>query len=224
MMGAIDVGDESPTRGETVDNRGMKDTPAKYVRSMPDGRFLLEIDKIVALADGTKRRERIRRRMPAGTTAAEAQAIAAKLVRDLTIKAAAVAVTGGWIQYVEGLSAGKGSWLYVCAANMRHRAKERGVPCTLNVDQLRQVLLRSGGRCEVTGLRFTHEKEEGQRVRPFFHSFDRIDSRAGYTIDNVRAVCHAANIAMNTWGEDVFAELARGYVFNRYSALYALAT
>jgi hypothetical protein len=93
--------------------------------------------------------------------------------------------------------------------------------CTLNVDQLRQVLLRSGGRCEVTGLRFTHEREEGARVRPFFHSFDRIDSRGGYTIDNVRAVCHCVNIAMNNWGEEVFAEMARGFVFNRYSALYA---
>lgn len=30
-----------------------------------------------------------------------------------------------------------------------------------------------------------------------------------------------ANIAMNNWGEEVFAEMARGFVFNRYSALYA---
>lgn len=152
---------------------------------------------------------------------AEAEAIAAKLDRGVIVDAAAVAVVDGWAAYVQGLSARKGQWLYVAAANMRHRAKERGMECTLNVDQLRQVLLRSGGRCEVTGLRFTHEREEGARVRPFFHSFDRIDSRGGYTIDNVRAVCHCVNIAMNNWGEEVFAEMARGFVFNRYSALYA---
>lgn len=195
--------------------------PTRFVRELKNGRLQIEIDKRITREDGKRERARIRRLLPAGTTMREAESIAAKLAHGITVKAAAVATTNGWHEYVSRLSDSPGSWIYATLKNARHRAKERGFECSLTADQIRAVLLRSGGRCEVTGLRFTHEREDGQRTRPYFHSLDRIRSSDGYTIDNVRAVCHAANIAMNTWGEQVFAELARGFVFNRYSAFYA---
>lgn len=192
----------------------------RMVRSMPNGRLQIEIDKRLKDDGERVKRIRIRRVLPPGTTAAEAQALAGKLERDLMVKANAVAPADGWDDYVRQLSEAKGSWLYVTLQNCKHRAKSLGLECTLSATQIRDVLFRSRGRCEVTGLRFQRGKHEGQRTRPYFHSLDRIDSSKGYTIDNVRAVCHATNIAMNTWGEDVFAELARGYVFNRYSAFF----
>jgi hypothetical protein len=193
-----------------------KQAPQRLVRKLPSGRFQIEIDRRVG-----GKRTRVRRVLPDGTTEAQAQSIANRMDHEVTVKASAVAPADGWDAYVDGLSAGKGGWLYVTVQNMRHRSKTMGLECTLSVEQLREVLRRSRGRCAITGLRFTTEKESGQRTRPFFHSIDRIACREGYTVDNVRAVCHATNIAMNTWGEAIFAELARGFVFNRYSAFYA---
>lgn len=195
----------------------------RFVALTKEGRLSIEIDKRVARDDGTKERVRFRRVLPAATSIAEAGALAAKLEHGLTAKAAAVSTDAGWSDYVAGLSSAKGSWLYVTVANCRHRSKLRDLECTVTVSQLRHLLLRCGGRCEVTGLRFTTGKNDGQRTRPYFHSVDRIRCEGGYSIDNTRIVCHAVNIAMNTWGETVFAEMARGFVFNRYSALYSHA-
>ena len=193
----------------------------RFVRALPDGRFAIEIDKYIDRPDGkSKQRTRIRRVLPAGTSLHEAQSIASKLAREMTVRAAAVAVADGWDDYVARMSEQPKSWLYATIQNVRYRSRKKGMECTLTVAQLRQILTRCRGRCEVTGLRFTLEESKGLRTRPYFYSIDRIDSSRGYTIDNVRMVCVAANYAMNAWGEEVFAEIARGFVFNRYSALY----
>ena len=181
------------------------------------GRFRVEIDKIV---EG--RRVRVRRLLPRDITKDQAQAIAEKLERKLLMAAALVEQSDGWDAYVDSLSEAPKSWLYATVQNCKHRARSKGIECSLSAAQLKDVLRRSRGRCEVTGLRFTTDRPSGSRTRPYFHSLDRIDSAKGYTIDNIRIVCHATNIALNTWGEDVFAELARGFVFTRYSASYAV--
>lgn len=196
-----------------------KTSPLRLVRKLPGGRWQIEIDKRIK-RDGAAESERVRVRklLPPGTSEAVAVAAAARLESELVSKSLAVNASTGWADYVRNMAAGPKSWLYATAMNARNRAKNRGFECSLNADQLRIIMLRSGGRCEVTGLRFTTQNQGAARTRPYFHSIDRIDSSKGYTFDNVRVVCHAVNIAMNAWGEDVFAELARGFVFNRYSA------
>lgn len=77
----------------------------------------------------------------------------------------------------------------------------------------------SDGRCAVTGLLFSDKAMDGHMLRPFMHSIDRINSSAGYKKSNVRIVCAGVNIAMMHWGEQVFADMAVGYVMNRYSAV-----
>jgi hypothetical protein len=70
-----------------------------------------------------------------------------------------------------------------------------------------------GGRCAVTGIRFSLEEYPHALVKhPFAPSLDRMDSRVGYTASNVRLVCVAVNFGMNEWGEDVFMRLARAAV------------
>jgi len=71
---------------------------------------------------------------------------------------------------------------------------------------------RQGGRCAVTGIRFSLEvsSRAGQasvRAEPRPHSFE-----AGYTVSNVRLVCVAVNFGMKQWGEKVFMVLARAAV------------
>jgi len=190
----------------------------RLVTKMPNGQLRIEIDKRVKLADGKVERFRIRRLLPANTTQEEAAALASKLEHGLLVKSAAVEGGSEWCDYVNTLSAAPKSWLYATLQNAKARAKARGLPCTVTVTQLRQIMLRSNGRCEVTGLRFSTVNDAGTRCRPYFHSLDRIAAAQGYTADNLRLVCHAVNIAMNAWGEEVFAEMARGFVFNRYSA------
>jgi hypothetical protein len=72
---------------------------------------------------------------------------------------------------------------------------------------------RQGGRCAVTGIRFSLEEYPHALVKhPFAPSLDRMDSKVGYTVSNVRLVCVAVNFGMNQWGEDVFMRLARAAV------------
>jgi hypothetical protein len=66
-----------------------------------------------------------------------------------------------------------------------------------------------GGRCALSGLPFDlRSVGYGQVRRPFAPSLDRIDSRGGYTRDNVRLVCQVVNFALNAYGEDIFREIA----------------
>lgn len=75
------------------------------------------------------------------------------------------------------------------------------------------MIIRSRGRCEVTGIPFTYERlGKGPNAKaPWGMSIDRIDSRQGYTVQNCRLVCTAVNLAMNEWGEDGLARIARFY-------------
>lgn len=73
------------------------------------------------------------------------------------------------------------------------------------------LIARCQGCCEVTGLPFRPPSEQYSR-NPYGPSLDRIDSSKGYTPDNVRIVCVAANLAMNEWGEEVLSRIAKAYV------------
>lgn len=196
----------------------MSEQKRRLVSTLPNGQLRVEIDRVVKQADGSTRRIRLRRALPRSTSANEAETIARRMEHELIVKGSALKGAEDWPQYVAGLSAEPKSWLYVTIKNIQQRSKRRGLTCSLTIGQLREIMLRSRGRCELTGLRFSAENDTGARCRPYFHSLDRIDASKGYTLDNVRVVCHAVNIAMNAWGEETFAELARGFVFNRYSA------
>jgi len=77
-------------------------------------------------------------------------------------------------------------------------------------------------RCAVTGTPLSLKKVNGRM--PFAPSIDRIDSAGDYTMDNVRVVCVAANLAMNVWGERPLREMAKwmvskGELLNRSGGL-----
>ena len=109
------------------------------------------------------------------------------------------------------------TWVARLYATARRNAAARGIPFTLSIDDLRAVVRRSGGHCEVSGLPLSvGSNTSGKFVRrPWAPSLDRIDSTGGYTADNCRLVCCAVNFAMSAWGEDVLVEIAKAIARKR---------
>ena len=165
--------------------------------------------------------ERVRktRLFPVGLTEAQARALGETWEAELFVKVRLVAQADGWDAYVTEQLADKRSWLHATVAGARSRSAARSRACGITAQELASIMRRSRGRCEVTGVQFQLHKPDDSRARPFFHSLDRRDASVGYLPHNCRLVCYGVNLAMSNWGEDVFAQLATGYVVNRYCAL-----
>jgi hypothetical protein len=183
-----------------------------------NGRWRWEFDRYIQSEDGSER-VRKSRLLPKGVSEEQAQALAAKLEAEEYVKRRLVSAVGAWDDYVSRLVADKGSWLHSTLAGCRSRSSAKGRSASLTASELEAIMRRSRGRCEVSGIAFQIHKPDESRARPFFHSLDRVDSSKGYVAANCRLVCYAVNLAMSNWGEEVFAQIATGYIVNRYCAL-----
>jgi len=96
-------------------------------------------------------------------------------------------------------------------AECRRRCARMGKEFDLDAAALQ---LRIDARvCEVSGFPLdTTPLERSYERRPNSPSLDRIDPTRGYTMDNVRVVCLAANTAMGNWGEAAFMPIAQAWV------------
>ena len=101
---------------------------------------------------------------------------------------------------------GRAVKLYAAA---NQRAKRCGSPITIDTEWVEGRLMT--GHCEVTGLPFTMEPDNG-RTSPLSPSLDRIDSSKGYTRDNVQVVVWIYNNAKSHWGVGALHTLARALV------------
>lgn len=98
-------------------------------------------------------------------------------------------------------------------------ANKRGIPFKLKPNDVYLSMRSTRFRCAVSGIPLAKRLVLGGERDPWAPSIDRIESRHGYTDDNIRVVCLAANYAMNAWGLDVLLRLARGVL--RSSTLVA---
>ena len=181
-------------------------------------RYRVNIDR--RRPDG--RRSRITKMLPRGTTKDEAEAIAAKIEADEFLRQSLRTTIETWPAYVESLMGNSKSWIHKAVSQTKSRAKKWGGTSGLTAYEVKSMLLRSGGRCEVTGLLFS--TDTSIKRNPLSPSIDRIDSSLGYTQSNCRVVCYAVNIAMLHWGEDVFAQIATGWVINKYTVMSLVKT
>jgi hypothetical protein len=85
----------------------------------------------------------------------------------------------------------------------RRRAKDSGLPFSLNFSHVHQVIER--GVCEVSGLPFVL-KDFGSPYRP---SIDQIRAGEGYTPQNTRIILWGINVACHTWGLEAITEIFR---------------
>lgn len=115
-----------------------------------------------------------------------------------------------------GLRPWVGKLLYRAA---RANAKRRGIPFDLTLDDVEGLIAASNGKCALTGIPFDLFKDANCRVRHWTPSLDRVDSKAGYTTDNVRLIVSAANIALSDFGEDVLLRIAKGMIRVKYGKI-----
>ena len=108
---------------------------------------------------------------------------------------------------IEWRAVAKAIWL-------RHKnsANTRGMPFDLKVLDVFLEMERNNFQCAVSGIAFSTRGALQGTPDPWAPSIDRIESRHGYTKENVRVVCFAANIAMNRYGFDVLLRLSRAVV------------
>jgi hypothetical protein len=96
-------------------------------------------------------------------------------------------------------------------AGARSRALRSGIGFALAANHIEDLWRRQGGCCAVSGILFNDERFDHVLVKhPFEPSLDRIDSRAGYTPEDVRLVCTCANFGMGHWDEEVLRRIAVG--------------
>jgi hypothetical protein len=97
--------------------------------------------------------------------------------------------------------------------NVKRRAKTAKLECDLNKTFIEDLFQNQNNKCDLTKIDFILDKSDTSR-RPFAPSVDRINSKLGYTKDNVRLVCTVVNFALNEFGDQVFDKMCRAYVEN----------
>lgn len=105
-------------------------------------------------------------------------------------------------------------------ARARKGADSRLIPFDLARKDFDALVIRSEGRCMVSGIPFDKRRNDTGIHRPFAPSLDRIDSALGYTANNVRLVCMIVNMALNDWGIEPLLRMARN-ITERERELYA---
>lgn len=80
------------------------------------------------------------------------------------------------------------------------------------------MMVAQNHRCALSKVNFSLEVfGHGAAPRPFAPSIDRIDARGGYTLGNIRIICWAANLLLNTWGDKPAVRVAKGIASNAES-------
>ena len=94
----------------------------------------------------------------------------------------------------------------------RSNAREKSLEFTIDIHFLAALYMKQNGRCALTDLPFDMKFSEDYRSAAFGPSIDRIDSRKGYTPDNVQIVCFIVNMAKSEYDQTAFDQMCRARV------------
>ena len=103
-------------------------------------------------------------------------------------------------------------WLPKLYRRMMARCAIKGWVSDVTMEDLIGVLWDSGGRCAISGIEFTWDREPWWQSAPFSPSVDRIECTRGYTKDNIRIVCTCVNAARRDWGDAVLLKMSQAIV------------
>lgn len=92
------------------------------------------------------------------------------------------------------------------------RARRSGLECEEDLAGWALAMMEAQGySCSLSDVPFSLEAlGHGAAPRPYAPSIDRIDARAGYTADNIRIICWAANLLLGSWGDGPAEKVATG--------------
>lgn len=94
----------------------------------------------------------------------------------------------------------------------KRRAVRNEVQFDLDVEFVSSIFEKQNGQCLLTGIVFDLEQPQVTSIRPFSMSLDRIESKLGYTKNNVRLVCAIVNFAINEFGLESFDKMCQNYL------------
>ena len=91
-------------------------------------------------------------------------------------------------------------------------SKKRKLEINISVDWVEQKL--KNGVCELTGLPFDFTPAQHTQLNKYAPSLDRINSKKGYTKDNVRVVLWAVNAALGQYDDEEMLPILEAMVEN----------
>lgn len=99
----------------------------------------------------------------------------------------------------------------------RGRAKKKGLEIDIDLDFLLELYEKQDGKCSLTKIPFTFERNTNgeKKFLPYNPSIDRIDSKKGYTKENVRLLLVIMNLSLNNFGEECFYEVCKSFILER---------
>lgn len=95
-------------------------------------------------------------------------------------------------------------------AMAKFAAKKKKVAFDLDYEWI--LIKLTTGTCEMTGVKFDLEPLPEGRQNPYTASMDRIKPELGYVKTNVRMILWALNAAFNSYGEHVYADIAKVFL------------
>lgn len=82
------------------------------------------------------------------------------------------------------------------------RKRFKNIEFDIDLEFIKKMFLNQNGICEITGISMTHFSGKGFCMSNL--SIDRIDSKKGYTKDNIQLVCLWANVSKNNMNLEDF--------------------
>lgn len=101
-------------------------------------------------------------------------------------------------------------FISIVMSSARSRAKKKGMTFNITKEDIAYKLLEANGSCQATGIPLSFEVNCDHLA-----SIDRIDSTKGYVKGNIRIVTTMFNYAKNTYTDEQFDMLARGWIAKR---------
>ncbi len=94
----------------------------------------------------------------------------------------------------------------------KDRARRKNIPYELSPDIIRMICETQHLKCDLTDIVFDFSSDKRFKSRPFAPSLDRIDTKKGYTLDNIQMVCVIVNRAKNEYSQELFDKICEARV------------
>ena len=111
------------------------------------------------------------------------------------------------LQRARKASATPQAYLRVLNTQLKSQRLKQGIEYDLSSDELIEIWEAQGGRCALSGVLMTHQRDGsyGDRTRKEFNaSIDRVNPSGPYTRENVQLVATRINTMKHTLSQDMF--------------------